>query len=482
MTIKQIFDEIAATSGDIAKQELLAKHKDNELLKRVLYLCKSKRVKFYIKQIPDYVKESFELNMPLNQALDTLVDVIAGRKATGGDAIAVLQSLLNSVSEDDAYIIERIIDKDPKIGMGVTFINKVYKNDKKDPDLIEDTPYMGAISFDEKKAKAVFGTKDKPKKAYSQIKMDGRYCNAIIRNGDVELESRSGEATILTGALFLTELTKFENCVLNGELTMDGVPRYEANGIIASMIDIYGKRASRTHTEHFKKIEAFEKKHGPIEEWLTKIVFTVWDTITIDEYFNKESKTPYYERLDLAASYISVADSKMVRVIESKEVHSYAEAMEHFQEVLSTEVDGVPQEGTILKAYDGEWKDGKPTWQIKMKLEMDVDLRIVGFNYGTKGSKNEHVISSLNAESSDGLVKTRPQGLTEKKMAEITANQDQWLGKVIQVKCNGLSHDKSGDYSLMYPSFIMLRDDKDTCDSLESIKQIENMVKSLATA
>ena len=48
---------------------------------------------------------------------------------------------------------------------------------------------------------------------------------------------------------------------------------------------------------------------------------------------------------------------------------------------------------TILKAYDGEWKDGKPNWQIKMKLEMDVDLRIVGFNYGTKGTKNENVIN-----------------------------------------------------------------------------------------
>ena len=217
MSIKNIFDEIAATSGDKAKMEILAKYTDNETLKRVLYLCKSKRVKFYIKQIPDYVKDTFELNMPLDQALNTLVDVIAKRAVTGSDATAVLASLLNSVTVDDAYIIERIIDKDPKIGMGTTFINKVYKS-KTTPELIEDTPYMGAISFDEKKAKSIF---DKGGKGYSQIKMDGRYCNAIIRNGDVELESRSGEATIVTGAKFLEELAGFEDCVLNGELTMD---------------------------------------------------------------------------------------------------------------------------------------------------------------------------------------------------------------------------------------------------------------------
>jgi DNA ligase-1 len=172
----------------------------------------------------------------------------------------------------------------------------------------------------------------------------------------------------------------------------------------------------------------------------------------------------------------------MVKMIESRMVHSYKEAMDHFQEVLATEVDGVPQEGTILKSETGDWKDGKPTWQIKMKLEMDVDLVIVGFNYGTKGTKNENVISSLNCETSDGLLKTRPQGIKEDMMKFITENQDNLIDKVVQVKCNGLSHDKDGNYSLLYPAFVMVREDKDTCDTLESIKQIENMVKSLATA
>jgi DNA ligase-1 len=142
---------------------------------------------------------------------------------------------------------------------------------------------------------------------------------------------------------------------------------------------------------------------------------------------------------------------------------------------------GVPQEGTILKSEMGEWKDGKPTWQIKMKLEMDIDLVIVGFNYGTKGTKTENVISSLSCESSDGLLKTRPQGIKEEMMQYITENQDTLLGKIVQVKCNGLSNDKDGNYSLLYPAFMMVRDDKDTCDSLEGIKNIENMVKSLAT-
>ncbi len=40
--------------------------------------------------------------------------------------------------------------------------------------------------------------------------MDGRYCNAIVRSGDVELESRQGEPTTIAGALFLTSLNQFQ--------------------------------------------------------------------------------------------------------------------------------------------------------------------------------------------------------------------------------------------------------------------------------
>ena len=462
MTIKQIFDEIAAESGNNAKIEILRKYSDNELLKKVLYMANSKRVKFYLKRVPEYTDARNKIS--LSEALGEL-ELISNRELTGNSAVNHLIDLLSLSEPDDAYIIERIIEKDCKIGMGTTFMNKVFKG------LIEDTPYMGAVSFDEKKARKIF---EKGGKGISQIKMDGRYCNAVIRSGEVEMESRQGEPTILTGAKFLDELSSFEDCVLNGELTMTNTPRYESNGIIASLIDILGKKESRTEKENEKKLKAFTDKHGSLEEALDKIRYTVWDRLTVDEYFNKSSKLKYVERLAYLEKMIYKSKPSHVNIVESVIVHNYAQAMTHFQEVLSA-----GEEGTILKAWNGEWKDGKPTWQIKMKLEMDVDLRIVGFNYGTKGTKNENVISSLNCESSDGLVKTRPQGFTEELMQYVTENQENLLGTVIQCKCNGLSNDVDGNYSLLYPSFAGFRDDKDTCDSLDSIKEIENMAKTL---
>lgn len=470
MKIKQIFDEINSVSGDKAKMAILEKHKDNDLLKEVLYLCKSKRVKYYLKQIPDYEPDNSGSAESLAWGIHGLV-AISDREYTGHDATKWLQTILSGLDADDAYIIERIIDKDPKIGMGTTFINKVFG------EYIEETPYMGAISFDEKKARAIFSG---GKKGLSQIKMDGRYCNAIITDGFVELESRSGEPTILTDALFVKELATLKNCVLNGELTIKGVPRYESNGIIASLIDICGKRSERSFNENFKKVAAFEKKHGPMEEWLNRITYTVWDTITHDEYLTKKSEVPYQQRLTNCLNILeSAGNPDKVRLIESRFVSSYREAMEHFQEVLGSEVDGVPEEGTILKAIDGEWKDGKPVWQIKLKIEMNVDLKIVGFNYGTKGTKNENLISSLICESSDGRLVTQPQGLKEADMQYITSNQDKLLGSIIEVKCSGLSNDSTGAYSLMYPAFKSFRDDKNVADSLNDIITNEKMIKGV---
>jgi len=468
MKIKEIFDEITAESGDNLKMLILTKYKDNELLKKVLYLCKSKRVRFYIKQIPEYSR-----NHSITNDLDFVVSElnhISERHVTGGDATRFLVDLLSTLEKDDAYIVERIIGKDPKIGMGTTYINKVING------LIETTPYMGAISFDEGKVKKIF---DKGGKGLSQNKMDGRFCNAIIINGDVEMESRAGEPTILTNAKFIKDLELFDDCVLNGELTIEGIPRTTSNGIITSLIDILKGTENRSIEENELKITNFEEKHGSFDEALSKITYTVWDTITLDEYLDKKSKTPYFERLANVGKLIYAAKPSMVQLIEFKEVSTYSEAMEHFQEVLATEVHGIPMEGTILKSLKGEWKNGKPIWQIKMKLEMNVDLRIVGFNYGKKGTKNELLVSSFSCESEDGLVKTRPQGLKEDMMLYVTNNQDELIGKVLQCKCNGLSHDSDGNYSLMYPSFELLRDDKDTCDTLESIKEIENMVKNL---
>lgn len=465
MTIKSIFDEISSEPGTNRKMEVLKKHKDGPLgtlLGKVLYYALSKRVKFYIKRIPQTTFNTGTVS--LEDALQHLAP-LSLREVTGNDAFSHLLALLTSLSKDDAFIVERIIDKDVKLGMGRTNINKIYA------DLIEKTPYMGAKPFNPEDVKELL----EKGPCFSQVKMDGRYANAIIRGGEVDLESRGGEPSYLTGAKFLEEISSFPDCVLNGEFTMDGYTRYQSNGIIASLINIGGKLAEGEDAT--KDIANLEKdENATREELLNKIKFTVWDVITVDEYFTKKSNTPYHKRLQKVKDLIQFNDNvTMVVPIESKTVTSYEDALAHCVELMQR-----GEEGSIIKSTIGLWKDGKPSWQFKMKLEMDVDMKVIGFNYGTKGSKNEKLISSLTVSSSDGLVETRPAGMSDKDMKYVTANQEKLMGSIVEVKCCGLSQNDRGEYSLLHPVFKKFRtDEKTEADSLKDIKEIEKMAKSI---
>lgn len=460
MTIKNILDEIAAIGGKNDKLKALAKYKDNELLKRVIYLAHSPRIKFYIKQIPVY--SNVETTLTLAESVEELTR-LSDRTYTGAAATDFLLGILSYLDSDDAYVIERIIDKNLKIGMD-SGINKVI------PKLIEETPYQGAKSFSEKGALKLF---EKGKAVMSQVKADGTYRNAIIRSGEVELISRQGEVSTLPGAKFLLELSQFDDCVLNGELTIDGVKRTIANGMVNSIMDIFEKEDERGEVETAKKVKAFEDKHGPMVDALSKLRFTVWDMISVDEYFEFKSDTEYHERFNDLRKRLEYQSHEQVDLIETKFIRTYEEAMEHF---MDTQKRGL--EGTIIKQAAAGWKDGKPTYQIKMKLEMDMDLRIIGFNYGAKGTKNENVISVLQLESECGKLKTAPGGMTEAMMADITGRQDELMGTIVQIRCCGLSETDKG-WSTQHPSIVELRTDKDTCDTLESCIEIENMAKTL---
>jgi hypothetical protein len=463
MKIKQIFDEIANESSTNKKIEILNEYKDNKLLERVLYLANSKRVKFYIKQIPEYEFDSNFEHISLEDALSNL-DKLIDRTFTGHQAIEWLTSILNSLDVDDAYIIERIIEKNCKINLGTTLINKVF------PSLVEKTNYMGCIPFDVKKANALF---ENNATCISELKADGKYLNIIIFNHEVEMEGRSGENSFIGNCDLVEELSKLDDCVLNCEIVMKGISRLESNGIIASIIDIENKKADRTQEETNKKINKFIKEKGmTIEEALSLVELKVWDIIDVEEYYLGYSPTIRIDRLNRLKSILS--NSISISIVEHRFVKTYEEAMQHFSEALER-----GEEGTVLKSLDGVWKNGKHNYQIKLKIEISLDLVAKAFNYGKRGTKNEHVISTIYCESSCGKLSAKAQGLKENMMVYVTENQDSLLNTIVEIKCNGLSSNSNGGNSVFFPAFKEFRTDKTEANSFEECVEIYNAAMGL---
>ena len=467
MTVYEIIKTLKKTPSTNAKREILREHADNHLFRKVLTHTFDPRITYGIKKIPNYDYVAYDLT--LDEAIDELQQLIS-RERTGNDAILFLQGILETVSEEDAEVIKWIIAKDFKAGFGVSLVNDEMGDFK-----IYEVPYMGATGYSEKRVMDIM----KKGRAFSEVKMDGRYLNCVVTNStNVFMESRGGKPNPLMGCLeeeakTLAAHMAHTDVVFNGELMFKGEPdRYIANGIISSFVSIAQKEYDGVDIS--KERVRFEKRHGlTIEEAKTRINFVVWDYLPYDKYLEK--RWDETREIRLAKLKQAVMETGTFEIIEYRVVNSVADAIAHFQEMLAR-----GEEGTILKEWTGIWEDKKPNYQVKMKLEISTDLRIVGFNYGTPGTKNENVISSINVESMCGVLSASPGGISESDMKYITENMDMLLGKIVEVKSSGTSRDSEGNWSLLHPVFNRLRLDKNTGDDLNYIlNEIEAPAKGL---
>lgn len=305
-------------------------------------------------------------------------------------------------------------------------------------------------------------------------KADGRFNHVIILDDTITSESRQGETVYLNDnfdSIFRKD--GISNIVLDGELIIPNVSRYKSNGMISSIISINKKIKNGDGPK--KDIIKFEKKYNTtVDLAIDSIHYVCWDVITYDEYLKAYSDNDYDYRLDHLDEVIAKLDNPKVTALETTRLNSIDDVKPEFiRQVLNGE------EGICVKGLSTKWKDGKGNGQIKVKEIIMLDLVITSFNYGTKGTKNENVISSLTVESSDGLLKTRPTGITEERMEYITQHQSELLNTIVTVKCSGISQDVDGNYSLLHPVFDELRDDKLIANSLQECFDIVESSRQL---
>lgn len=440
MNINQIFETLASDNSRNFKIAELEKHKDNELLKRVIFLALDPFTQFYIRKIPKYMTDAVPMRT-LEKALDDLLD-LSTRKVTGNEGIAWLTDILETLSADDAKVIERIIAKDLKCGASEGTVNKVW------PGLIHEYPCMLASGYEQKLV-------DKLQyPAIAQLKSDGMRFNAIVKGNTVELRSRNGKEIEVLNEDFLEAFVDLRNfygkdMVFDGELlVMDEfyyqyLNRQAGNGILNKAV----------------------KGTISIEE-SNRVRATVWDAIPLEDFKKEVCNEPYKDRFAKLSNAILDFRYKQkvsyVKLTPSQKVDSLEEAQELFQKYLAE-----GQEGIILKCGDGIWENKRSKKQIKFKGELECDLKIVGLEEGA--GKYQGKLGALLVESSDGILKVSVgSGLTDEDRTVL--NSTTLLGKIIAVKYNARIKNAKGEESLFLPIFLEVREDKTEADSSKDIK------------
>lgn len=437
--IHTILEELNLENGSNYKISVLKKYSDNELLQRVLKMAYDRVAYTYgitMKNV-DYKFQSSMLD--LEDALDMLTDKFCTREVTGNAALNLMGELLSTLEEKDAELIKKILNRDLRINIGKTQINKVFK------DLITKPSYMRCDVYSKKTAKNITFP------AIVQLKADGTYREFTVENGSVNARSRSGEE--YEYPVIFEQMKGYPDGVYTGELTVMGISdRAKGNGLINS-------------------------DEPPHES----IVLELWDYITPEEYAQAAKKdrknpckTPYFERF--AKLDFIVKESINVKLIPTRYVDSISDALKQCSEWMSN-----GYEGAILKDKDGVFKDGTSKQQLKLKLQIDAEVRITGFTAGTVGTKREGKIGAIEFANDEGTIKGRTSGFTDSQLDEFTANQEELIGKVMTVQFNDVSKAENNDYyALSHPRFIEIRDDKDETDTLEKVFKLREMAMELS--
>lgn len=458
--MKKVYDVLMllrATSSKNEKLAILQRNAGNTDLKEFLRVTYEPRINFYQKKIdPKAFTEADRSSIAPVFDVDFINEVVrtlGGRLLTGTMAkrwLAAKHEGLRAFWEKE--LLEILISRDVRAGFSESTINKVW------PELVTDVPYMRCSLPKDAKLDRF----DWKLGVISQIKADGMFA-AINHhsNGTVTIMSRNGSPFPLVAAFdsLVAEVKEFvpKGCQVHGELLMyknsSMLPRQEGNGKFNSLL-----------------------QSGEIDGEGFQVAYECWDIIPIMQATAKNKYTTgYFDRFKKLCDLLNQGAPRVALwLIDSKVVHSLEEANAHYRDALERGL-----EGTIIKCPTNLiWEDSTSKWQVKMKLEFEVDLRVTGYVEG-KG-KAAGMLGALDCETSDGKLKVQVgSGFTDAMRKDIWQRQNL---NIVTVKANSIMPPTRKDtYSLFLPIFVEERLDKKVADTLEKVQaQYDAAISSVA--
>lgn len=417
------------------KISILRENKENKTLERVVYHALNPYIQFYIRKIPSY--SHLTSTISVDDFIDNL-SKFSERKITGNAAIAELSRLLSNMDPSDAKVAELIIKKDLRCGVAAATANSVWKN------IAPKYPCLLGNAFSEDIKKHITFP------AYSQLKLDGMRVNFIVDCdlSTVNVFGRSGKPidllNVLDDAILSLGCRQGGRFVLDGELTVvdnNGkvLPRKSGNGILNKAIA------------------------GTISESEAKRVrVTLWDFIPLEDFKQRSYKVPYYQRYTtLSLLFHHVIDHR-IKMVPTKIVNSWDEAINEFQLALSQ-----GEEGTMLKTSDHYWEDKRSNHLVKFKSILECELKVTSIVPGT--GKYEGLIGAIICESDDGLLSVSVgSGFSDEQRSTLSSKD--LVGRIVTVRYNEVITDVNGLYSLFLPRLVEIREDKESADTLQTIK------------
>ena len=412
-TIKENFYSIKNEGSIKKKQELLKDMMSNKAFARVLYFAFNDYIVTGLSSKKINKKLDYKTKNEFGNDITTLMWYLLENN-TGKDVdIAIVQAFIEDNLEHKDFIVD-LVTKNIKVGITATTINKVR------PNFIPEFGVQLANSYD---MKYVDG-----KDFIITLKLDGSRMIAIKENDEVKFFSRQGkEITELVE--IEDEFKEFPNGVYDGELLAIG--EFEDS------------------KSQFKET----MKRSRIKGEKTGLKFMIYDFISdIDDFKNGKDETKCIDRKNNVRDIINVfGKSEFIQYLEPLYVGSDIKRITMHSDLVIKQ----GQEGIMINLCESPYETKRVNHLLKVKEFYTLDLRVIDKKEGTnrnKGKLGALVVDYKGFEVSVG------SGYTDTLREELWNDED-IIGRVIEISYFEETCDKEGNLSLRFPVFIRVREE-----------------------
>lgn len=434
--IYTIITKLQNTNSQNEKLFILAQHKNNKDFIKFLKYCYDTNLLFGVTS--DSLKKNPNLStFEIFEDIFELCDLLINKKYTGNDAISLVNGFINgnNMYEEMLY---NFFDKNLKIGINVTQINKVLGN------IIPIFDVALAETYEEKKA-----SKYNLNEYFIQRKCNGlRMITFITFNNEdgntyIKFLSRKGKE-FTTMSKIETELRDLyknshyygTNIVLDGEICI---------------IDPNGKEDWNRAVS-----EAKRKDHT-----IYNPMYICFDILTQDEFYGLSDSRKYEIRYMNLKKFLSVS----YKLNHIQLIFSIPYTIDHYHKLLEEFVETDKWEGFIYR-HNTKYYPGRTSHLLKYKLFKDAEFEVKGTIPTTKQMLNDKGIMEdtpcVGALLIDykGHSVSVGSGLSDKQRIDWFKDPSLIVHKTILVKYKEETKNQDGTISLQFPVLKYIYEDK----------------------
>ena len=326
-----------------------------------------------------------------NTAWMSLLKLLHNGTYSGQAAKDKVKNFIELLTYEDGEILKNIISKDLRCGISVATITKVW------PGLVSNFGVMRAKAYEVRRHTDTY---------YMSLKIDG--LRGVYRAG--QLYTRNGH--VIQGVQHLLDALKDSPWDLDGELSIPGSHFQATSG----------------------NIRSFDNSPD--------VIFSVFDLPSHTDRFSVR----YTDLVDHVDTELKHPNIKLVK-------HVLTNDAEKIQSTFTKAI-AAGYEGLVLKTPDHLYQNKRSSDWLKIKLNEDEDLPVVGFFEGE--GRLAGTLGGIIVQRDNGVLVRVGSGFSDADRNEVWGNREHFIDMIAEVQY----HEETPDGSLRHPRFKTFRGDK----------------------